>query len=105
MLFIPEIPVVLAFGLGATELIIILVIILIIFGAGKLPKVMQSLGTGIKSFKKAAREEEEEEDTRKEKDNAEQAQIEEKEVKNLSSGEKVASEEATESKKKQEVEA
>jgi len=102
MLSIPEIPVVLAFGLGATELIIILVIILIIFGAGKLPMVMQSLGSGIKSFKKAAREEDD--DAKQEKDNAEQVQIEEKEVKNLSSGEKAASEETTETKKRQEVE-
>ncbi|MBF0195401.1 MAG: twin-arginine translocase TatA/TatE family subunit, partial [Magnetococcales bacterium] len=35
------------FGLGATELIIILVIVLVIFGAGKLPKVMKDMGKGV----------------------------------------------------------
>ncbi len=43
-------------GLGVWELIIILVIILIIFGAGKLPEIGGSLGKGIKSFKKAIKE-------------------------------------------------
>jgi sec-independent protein translocase protein TatA len=38
---------------GPTELLIILVIVLVIFGAGKLPKVMGDLGRGVKSFKKA----------------------------------------------------
>ncbi|MEO5365533.1 MAG: twin-arginine translocase TatA/TatE family subunit [Magnetococcus sp. WYHC-3] len=41
------------FSLGSTELIIILVIVLIVFGAGKLPKVMKDLGRGVKSFKSA----------------------------------------------------
>lgn len=40
------------FGLGTTELIIILVVALLIFGAGKLPEVGASLGKGIKNFKK-----------------------------------------------------
>ena len=39
------------FGLGTTELIIILVLVLIIFGAGKLPQVAGSLGKGLRSFK------------------------------------------------------
>ncbi len=43
-------------GLGIWELIIILVIILIIFGAGKLPEIGGSLGKGIKSFRKAIKE-------------------------------------------------
>ena len=42
------------FGIGIPELIIILVIILIIFGAGKLPEIGAGLGKGIKNFKKAA---------------------------------------------------
>ena len=46
------------FGLGTTELIIILVIVLVIFGAGKLPKVMKDVGKGVKSFKEAMGEEE-----------------------------------------------
>jgi sec-independent protein translocase protein TatA len=40
------------FGLGTTELIIILVIALVIFGAGKLPEMGSALGKGIKNFKK-----------------------------------------------------
>lgn len=39
-------------GLGMTELVIILVIILIIFGAGKLPEIGSGLGKAIKNFKK-----------------------------------------------------
>jgi sec-independent protein translocase protein TatA len=45
-------------GLGATELIIILVIVLLIFGAGKLPQIGDALGKSIRSFKKATREDE-----------------------------------------------
>jgi len=44
------------FGIGMPELIIILVIILIIFGAGKLPEIGAGLGKGIKNFKKATKE-------------------------------------------------
>ncbi|BCR04138.1 Sec-independent protein translocase protein TatA [Desulfuromonas versatilis] len=40
------------FGLGTTELIIILVLVLVIFGAGKLPEIGGALGKGIRSFKK-----------------------------------------------------
>ncbi|MBF0107590.1 MAG: twin-arginine translocase TatA/TatE family subunit [Magnetococcales bacterium] len=47
------------FGLGTSELIIILVIVLVVFGAGKLPKVMKDLGKGVKSFKDAMNEKEE----------------------------------------------
>jgi sec-independent protein translocase protein TatA len=39
-------------GIGFKELLIILVIVIIIFGIGKLPKVMKDLGSGIKEFKK-----------------------------------------------------
>ena len=41
------------FGIGMPELIIILIIILIIFGAGKLPEIGAGIGKGIKNFKKA----------------------------------------------------
>ncbi len=38
-------------GIGMSELMIILVIVLVIFGAGKLPEVGSALGKGIKNFK------------------------------------------------------
>lgn len=41
-------------GLGWQELLIVLVIIMVIFGAGKLPDVARSLGQGVKEFKKEA---------------------------------------------------
>ena len=44
------------FGIGIPELIIILVIILIIFGAGKFPEIGSALGKSIKNFKKAINE-------------------------------------------------
>ncbi|MBN1382105.1 MAG: twin-arginine translocase TatA/TatE family subunit [Deltaproteobacteria bacterium] len=47
------------FGIGMPELLIILVIILIIFGAGKLPEIGGAIGKGIKNFKKATNEQDE----------------------------------------------
>ncbi len=44
------------FGIGTTELIIIMFIILLIFGAKKLPELAQGLGRGIREFKKASNE-------------------------------------------------
>ncbi len=44
------------FGLGMPELIIIMVIVLLIFGAGKLPEVGSSIGKAIKGFKKSVKE-------------------------------------------------
>ena len=41
-------------NLGPTELIIILVIVIIIFGVGKLPEIGGALGKGIKEFKHAS---------------------------------------------------
>ncbi|MHB1293373.1 MAG: twin-arginine translocase TatA/TatE family subunit [Anaerolineae bacterium] len=42
--------------LGPTELIIILVIVILIFGVGKLPQVGGALGKSIKEFKSASKE-------------------------------------------------
>ena len=48
------------FGIGMPELLVILVIILVIFGAGKLPQIGEGLGRGIRNFKKATTKEPEE---------------------------------------------
>ena len=40
------------FGLGYQELLIILVIVLILFGASRLPELARSLGSSVKEFKK-----------------------------------------------------
>lgn len=44
------------FGLGVTELVIILVIIIVVFGAAKLPQLGKGLGEGIRNFKKSVSE-------------------------------------------------
>lgn len=49
------------FGLGAPELILILVILLVLFGGAKLPALAKGLGQSVKEFKKAAKEIDEEE--------------------------------------------
>jgi sec-independent protein translocase protein TatA len=54
-------------GLGIWELVIILVIILVIFGVGKLPEIGSGLGKGIRNFKKGIRGDEEEEEEGKPK--------------------------------------
>jgi len=43
-------------NIGTTELVLLLVIILIIFGAGKLPQVGEALGKAIRGFKQAQKE-------------------------------------------------
>jgi len=46
-------------GLGMPELLVILVIVLIIFGANKLPQIGEGLGKGIRNFKKGIKDKEE----------------------------------------------
>ena len=46
--------------LGTTELIILLVIVLILFGGAKLPQLMKGMGEGMKEFRKATKDEDEE---------------------------------------------
>jgi sec-independent protein translocase protein TatA len=48
------------FGLGTTELIIILILVLIIFGAGKLPQIGGALGKGLRNFKDGIKDGDEE---------------------------------------------
>lgn len=67
-------------GIGLPEIIAILVIILLFFGAKKIPELMKSLGKGVKSFKEGVNEvekdlisdteKEEKPDTEKEKKEA-----------------------------------
>lgn len=40
------------FGFGIGEMVVVLVIVLIIFGAGRLPELGQGLGQGIRNFRK-----------------------------------------------------
>lgn len=42
--------------IGTTELMVILVIVLIVFGAGKLPEVLGSFGKGVKAFRDAQKD-------------------------------------------------
>jgi len=44
------------FGLGATELLIIFAIILVLFGASRIPQIASALGKSIKEFKKSTEE-------------------------------------------------
>ncbi|MFC2093497.1 twin-arginine translocase TatA/TatE family subunit [Bacteroidota bacterium] len=44
------------FGLGTPEIILIAIVILVLFGAKKIPELMQGLGKGVKEFKKASSE-------------------------------------------------
>jgi len=51
------------FGFGGWELLLILIIVLIVFGAGKLPQLGEGLGKAIKGFKKTVHEPEPQEIT------------------------------------------
>jgi len=44
------------FGLGTTELVVILIILLVLFGGAKLPSLAKGLGQSIKEFKKATKD-------------------------------------------------
>lgn len=52
-------------GFSFGHLILLLVIVLVVFGVGKLPQVMGDLGKGIRSFKDGMKEGEKEEDSDK----------------------------------------
>lgn len=55
------------FGLGTTELIIIMVMLVMLFGLGKLPKVAKELGAGVRGFQKSLKGEDDDEDKEKDK--------------------------------------
>ena len=44
------------FGMGFGELLVVLVIVLVVFGAGRLPEVMGSMGKGVQAFRKGLRD-------------------------------------------------
>ena len=49
-------PIILAFGIGPQEIIVIAVIIIVLFGATKLPQLGSAVGQGIRNFKRGMRE-------------------------------------------------
>ena len=51
-------------GLGVTELVIILVIIIVLFGASRLPQIGRGLGEGISNFKKSMKTAQKSEDNK-----------------------------------------
>ena len=53
------------FGLGVQELMIVFLIIIVLFGAKKLPELAGGLGKGIKEFKKATKEAVDDEEPKK----------------------------------------
>lgn len=65
------------FGLGMQELIIILIIVLVLFGATRLPEIGKGIGQAIKNFKKGMSESEEIDVTPK-KDTTKKEEIEKK---------------------------
>ena len=71
-------------GIGFPELMVILIIIMIIFGAGKLPEIGSAFGRSIKNFKSSMKEAQEEE---------ENAQIEESQQTAIEEGTEAESEE------------
>ena len=53
------------FGLGVPELLLILVIVVLIFGAGRLPQLGKGIGEGIRNFKSGLRSASEDENNNK----------------------------------------
>ena len=53
-------------SIGPTELIIILVIIILLFGVGRIGKIAGELGSGIRAFRKGLKDEDKEEENKKE---------------------------------------
>ena len=55
-------------SIGIWQIVLILAIVLILFGAGKLPRVMGDVAKGIKNFKSCMKDEEAEADTKEDKE-------------------------------------
>lgn len=54
--------------IGSTELIIIALVVLLLFGGAKIPQLMRGLGKGVHEFKKGLKGEGEDENTQKKED-------------------------------------
>lgn len=53
-------------NLGATEIILIVLVLILLFGGKKIPELMKGLGQGVKQFKKGLRGEDDEEKNKNE---------------------------------------
>jgi sec-independent protein translocase protein TatA len=65
---------------GMGELVIILLIVLVVFGANKLPGIGDALGRSIKNFKRASKVEDDDKDKDKDKDAKEDEKVEAKQL-------------------------
>lgn len=52
-------------GLSLSHLLVILLIVLVLFGAGKLPSIMSDIGKGMKAFHEGLKSKDDEDDTKK----------------------------------------
>lgn len=55
-------------NIGATEIIIILLVLILLFGGKKIPELMRGLGQGIRSFKKSMNEDDSDKDDKTKKE-------------------------------------
>lgn len=74
------------FGLGTQELLIVLVIVMVLFGASRLPELGRGLGSFIRNFKKSASQPDEIDVTPKKKVEAGREEKEEKEEEEAKKG-------------------
>jgi sec-independent protein translocase protein TatA len=54
--------------IGLTEILVVLVIVVLLFGGRKIPELMKGLGTGIKEFKNAAKDDQQPAASKKQED-------------------------------------
>lgn len=71
----------LLFGLGTSEIILVVLLFLLLFGAKRIPELMKNMGKGVKSFKEGMKEVQKEINTPDESDTKEPAQESEPESK------------------------
>lgn len=71
----------LLFGLGTPEIVLIVLLFLLLFGAKRIPELMKNMGKGVKSFKEGMKEVQKEINTPAESDTKEPAQESEPESK------------------------